>query len=138
MATFSPVEFAINFGNDTAIFVPFFLVHERLRRLERKMVLEVEGETPEWFMKLMRHEAAHAYSYAYQLYKKKKWQQTFGLASTDDQFDVKSLPRRRMEDEDKGLIYGPSSAEFLKAFNRGGAQWLSADCHRSCHFNSID
>ena len=56
---------------------------------------------------------------------------TFGLASADDQFDVKSLPRRRMEDEDKGLIYGPSSAEFLKAFNRGGAQWLSADCHRS-------
>ena len=56
---------------------------------------------------------------------------TFGLASADDQFDVKSLPRRRMEDEDKGLIYGPSSAEFLKAFNKGGAQWLSADCHRS-------
>ena len=56
---------------------------------------------------------------------------TFGLASTDDQFDVKSLPRRRMEDEDKGLIFGPSSNEFLKAFNKGGAQWLSADCHRS-------
>src|SRR6266511_232260 len=64
------------------IFVPFFLVHERLRKLERKTILEVEGETPEWFMKLMRHEAAHAYSYAYHLYKKKKWQQTFGLAST--------------------------------------------------------
>ena len=67
-----------------AIFVPFFLVHERLRRLERKMILEVEGETPEWFMKLIRHEAAHAYSYAYRLYKKKKWQQTFGLASTEE------------------------------------------------------
>ena len=67
-----------------AIFIPFFLVHERLRKLERKMVLEVEGETPDWFMRLMRHEAAHAYSYAYQLYKKKKWQQTFGLASTEE------------------------------------------------------
>src|SRR6266516_2654307 len=67
-----------------AIFVPFFLVHERLRRLERKMVLEVEGEAKEWFMRLMRHEAAHAYSYAYQLYKKKKWHQTFGLASTEE------------------------------------------------------
>lgn len=67
-----------------AIFVPFFLVHERLRKLERKMILEVEGETPDWFMRLMRHEAAHAYSYAYQLYKKKKWQQTFGLASTEE------------------------------------------------------
>jgi hypothetical protein len=67
-----------------AIFIPFFLVHERLRKLERKMILEVEGETPEWFMKLIRHEAAHAYSYAYQLYKRKKWQQTFGLASREE------------------------------------------------------
>jgi hypothetical protein len=67
-----------------AIFVPFFLVHERLRKLERKIILEVEGETAPWFMKLMRHEAAHAYSYAYQLYKRKKWQQTFGLASTEE------------------------------------------------------
>ena len=67
-----------------AIFIPFFLVHERLRKLERKMVLEVEGESPDWFMRLMRHEAAHAYSYAYQLYKKKKWQQTFGLASREE------------------------------------------------------
>ncbi len=66
------------------IFIPFFLVRERLRKLERAQMLEVEGETPEWFMRLMRHEAAHAYSYAYQLYKKRRWQQTFGLASTEE------------------------------------------------------
>jgi hypothetical protein len=67
-----------------AIFVPFFLLHDRLRRLERKMVLEVEGETPDWFMKLIRHEAGHAYSYAYRLYRRKKWQAHFGLASTEE------------------------------------------------------
>src|SRR5258707_8136768 len=67
-----------------AIFVPFFLVHDRLRALERTMMLEVEGETPEWFMKLMRHEAAHAYTYAYQLTRKKKWQQIFGPTSRED------------------------------------------------------
>ena len=66
-----------------AIFIPFFLVHDRLRALERSMMLEVEGETREWFMKLMRHEAAHAYSYAYQLQRKKKWQQTFGQTSDE-------------------------------------------------------
>lgn len=66
-----------------AIFVPFFLVHERLRKLEAKMMLEVEGDNPEWFMRLMRHEAAHAYAYAYQLYKKRKWQRVFGLTSTE-------------------------------------------------------
>ncbi|HVK59819.1 MAG TPA: hypothetical protein VM735_13620 [Candidatus Kapabacteria bacterium] len=67
-----------------AIFVPFYLVHERLRRLELRLILEVEGGTPEWFMKLIRHEAAHAYAYAYQLTRKKKWQQTFGKTSPDD------------------------------------------------------
>ncbi len=67
-----------------AIFIPFFLVQERLRKLERNMMLEVEGETPEWFMKLIRHEAAHAYAYAYQLYKKWKWQRTFGLTSMEE------------------------------------------------------
>jgi hypothetical protein len=67
-----------------AIFVPFFLTHERLRKLERAMMLEVEGENPEWFMRLMRHEAAHAYAYAYQLTRKKKWQRVFGKTSADD------------------------------------------------------
>jgi hypothetical protein len=67
-----------------AIFIPFFLTHDRLRELERNIILEVEGETPEWFMKLIRHEAAHAYAYAYQLFRKRKWQQTFGLSSTED------------------------------------------------------
>lgn len=67
-----------------AIFIPFFLLHDRLRKLERKMMLEVEGETPEWFMRLIRHEAAHAYAYAYQLHRKKKWQRVFGLSSTEE------------------------------------------------------
>jgi hypothetical protein len=71
-----------------AIFIPFFLTHERLRKLEKKVILEVEGETPEWFMKLIRHEAAHAYAYAYQLTRKKRWQQTFGKTSTEDTPDT--------------------------------------------------
>src|SRR5437867_8425829 len=33
-----------------AIFVPFFLVHDRWRALERRMMLEVEGGTTEWVM----------------------------------------------------------------------------------------
>ncbi len=67
-----------------AIFVPFFLTHDRLGQLERKIILEVEGETPEWFMKLIRHEAAHAYAYAYQFMRKRQWQRTFGKSSTDE------------------------------------------------------
>ena len=35
----------------SSIFVPFFLAHDRLRALEKKIILDVEGETDEWFMK---------------------------------------------------------------------------------------
>lgn len=67
-----------------AIFIPFFLVHDRLRQIEKKIILEVEGDTDEWFMKLIRHEAAHAYAYAYQVFKKRRWQRTFGKSSADE------------------------------------------------------
>lgn len=77
------------------IFIPFYLVHPRLRELEQKMILEVEGGTPEWFMQLMRHEAAHAYSYAYRLYRKRKWQETFGLASTEENDYYRPKPHSR-------------------------------------------
>jgi hypothetical protein len=67
-----------------AIFIPFYLVNDRLRNLERTMMLEVEGGTREWFMKLMRHEAAHAYSYAYEMQKKRRWQQWFGQTTDEE------------------------------------------------------
>src|SRR5207244_621778 len=47
-----------------AIFIPFFLVHNRLRGLERSMMLEVEGGTKGWVMQMMRSEAAQGYSHA--------------------------------------------------------------------------
>jgi hypothetical protein len=67
-----------------AIFIPFFLAHDRLRKLERKLILEVEGESPEWFMRLIRHEAAHAYFFAYQLQRKRKWREVFGQSSNEE------------------------------------------------------
>jgi hypothetical protein len=54
----------------------------------------------------------------------------YEVASADE-FNPKALPKRVMEDEEKGLIYEPNSREFREAFNRSRAQWLSADCHRS-------
>src|SRR5438874_12124675 len=71
-----------------AVFVPFFLVHDRLRVLERTMMLEVEGGTKEWFLKLIRHEAAHAYNYAYQIPRKKRWRHVFGRTSREETPDT--------------------------------------------------
>ena len=61
--------------------IPFYLAHPRLIALEKKMMLEAEGETPDWCMKLLRHECGHALSYAYNLHKKKSWQAVFGSSS---------------------------------------------------------
>jgi len=63
------------------IAIPFFLAHPRLRKLEEEFMLEVEGGTQEWCVKLMRHEAAHALLNAYALNRRRDWQQVFGPSS---------------------------------------------------------
>src|SRR3712207_2183137 len=42
------------------IAVPFYLAHPRLVELERSQMLEVEGGTHDWCMRILRHEAGHA------------------------------------------------------------------------------
>ena len=107
-----------------AIFVPFFLVHDRLRALERTMMLEVEGGTAEWFMKLMRHEAAHAYAYAYQLARKKKWRQIFGRTSreeTPDSYRPRPFSRSYVVNLDDWYAQSHSDEDFAETF----AVWLT-------------
>lgn len=63
--------------------IPFFLAHPALIKLEKKMMLEVEGSTHSWCMMLLRHETGHALNYAYKLYRRKKWQNIFGKMSKE-------------------------------------------------------
>lgn len=65
-----------------AIGIPFYLVHPRLVQLERKMMLEVEGGTDIWCMKLLRHETGHALNHAYKFYRKTRWKQLFGSVNS--------------------------------------------------------
>jgi hypothetical protein len=58
--------------------IPFYLAHPRLAHLERTQMLEVEGGTPEWCMKILRHEAGHAIDNAYKLRQRRRRQQIFG------------------------------------------------------------
>ena len=67
--------------DEPVIGIPFYLAHPRLVELEKKMMLEAEGETESWCMKLLRHEAGHAISYAYQLHKKRNWKTVFGSST---------------------------------------------------------
>jgi hypothetical protein len=58
--------------------IPFYLAHPRLERLERSQMLEVEGGTHEWCMKILRHEAGHAIDNAYRLRTRLRRQRVFG------------------------------------------------------------
>jgi len=58
--------------------IPFFLAHPRLRRLELESVMEVEGGTRDWCMRLLRHETAHALLNAYRLQEYPDWRRLFG------------------------------------------------------------
>ncbi len=63
--------------------IPFFLAHSALIKLEKKMMLDAEGGTRSWCMKLLRHESGHAINYAYKLYRRKKWRDIFGKFSQE-------------------------------------------------------
>ena len=57
--------------------IPFYLADPRLTRIEGELSgIDVEGE-PE-IMMYLRHEAGHAFHYAYQLYLQPEWRELFG------------------------------------------------------------
>lgn len=66
-----------------AIAIPFHLAHPRLKSLELHQMLEVEGGTPEWFQKLLRHECGHAIDHAYRLSSREDWRRVFGSPETE-------------------------------------------------------
>lgn len=63
---------------EPVIGIPFFLADPKLTKLEKKMMLEAEGNNRNWCMKLLRHEAGHALNYAYKLYRRQSWRKIFG------------------------------------------------------------
>lgn len=66
--------------NIPGVAIPFYLAHPRLARLERAMMLEVEGGTRAECVKLLRHEFGHAVQHAFALHRRKSWRDVFGSA----------------------------------------------------------
>jgi hypothetical protein len=56
--------------------VPFYLVNRQLSQIEKEIAENLE--TPEESMMYLRHEAGHAYNYAYKLYEDEEWHLIFG------------------------------------------------------------
>lgn len=111
--------------NEPVIGIPFYLAHPVLIKLERKMMLEAEGDTKAWCMKLLRHEAGHAICYAYQLNKKRSWQKMFGSSTQDygDTYRYQPYSKRFVRHLDGFYAQYHPDEDFVETF----AVWLTPE-----------
>ena len=79
-------------SGEPVIGVPFYLADPKLAKLERSMNdLETERE----IMMYLRHEAGHAFNYAYRLYTTPEWRELFGPFNRRYRDDYKPVPFSR-------------------------------------------
>jgi len=105
------------------IAIPFYLGHPRLLKLEKKIMLEAEGESYKECMKILRHEAGHAVDNAFRLYRKKKFREIFGSYSQKypDEYRPKPNSRRFVLHLDSWYAQAHPAEDFAETF----AVWLT-------------
>ncbi|MEE2636955.1 MAG: putative zinc-binding metallopeptidase [Acidobacteriota bacterium] len=104
------------------IAIPFYLAHPRLARLELNQLLEVEGGTRTWCLRILRHEAGHAIDNAFRLQLRRRRQQLFGLSSTPypEYYTPKPHSRRFVLHLDAWYAQSHPDEDFAETF----AVWL--------------
>lgn len=109
------------------IAVPFYLAHPRLAKLEMHQMLDVEGGTPEWCMRILRHEAGHAVENAYRLRRLRRRQQVFGRSSDPYPKYYSPRPYSRSFVRHLDVWYAQShpDEDFAETF----AVWLTPDAN---------
>jgi len=103
--------------------VPFHLTHPRLVRLERKHMLQVEGNTRSECLRLLRHEVGHAVQHAFALHRRPRWQQHFGRSSRayPDHYRPNPASRRFVLHLDYWYAQAHPDEDFAETF----AVWLT-------------
>lgn len=79
-------------SQEPVIGVPFYLADPKLQKLELEMN-DLEDERQ--IMMYMRHEAGHAFNYAYELYKTPEWRERFGSFRKPYRDNYKPVPFSR-------------------------------------------
>jgi len=105
--------------------IPFYLAHPRLARIELQYMLEVEGGTPEWCMRLLRHETGHAMENAYHLRRRRLRQALFGKSSESyrDYYVPRPYSRRFVVHLEQWYAQSHPDEDFAETF----AVWLAPD-----------
>ncbi|MFT7463564.1 MAG: hypothetical protein ACI9EF_001909 [Pseudohongiellaceae bacterium] len=106
------------------IAVPFYLAHPRLIRLERRLMLEVEGGPRDEFRRLLRHECGHAIQQAFRLQRRTRWRQHFGSSGEHYPESYRPDPRSRRFVQHLRMFYAQChpDEDFAETF----AVWLGA------------
>ena len=102
--------------------IPFYLAHPRLRRLERRMMGEVEGGARKWRMRILRHETGHAIDNAYRLRRRANFRRIFGHVSAPYPRDYSPRPNSDRHVLHLGHWYAQShpTEDFAETF----AVWM--------------
>ncbi len=109
-----------------AVSIPFYLAHPRLKRLEEKMMLEVEGGSADECMKLLRHETGHALEHAYAFRRTRPYRKVFGSPSSDydpDTYIPKPYSRKYVRHLPNWYAQSHPDEDFAETF----AVWLAPD-----------
>ena len=107
------------------IAIPFYLAHPRLKKLEERMMMEVEGGSETWCMRLLRHEMGHVLNHAYLMAKDKRWQKLFGPTSLEYSESYRARPYSRRFVRHLDDYYAQSHPE--EDFAETVAIWLTPD-----------
>jgi len=105
------------------IAIPFYLVHPRLAKLELNQMLEIEGGTPDWCLRILRHETGHAIENAYRLRRRRRRQQLFGKSSKPypDYYSPKPYSKSFVLHLDMWYAQSHPDEDFAETF----AVWLT-------------
>jgi hypothetical protein len=103
--------------------IPFYLAHRRLARLEESQMLEVEGGTRDWCLRLLRHEVGHAVSNAYRLPRLRRWREVFGKVTLPypQYYHPKPYSKKYVLHLDYWYAQAHPSEDFAETF----AVWLT-------------
>jgi hypothetical protein len=114
------------------IAVPFYLAHPRLEKLELAQMLEVEGGTPEWCLKILRHEVGHAIDNAYWLRRRRTRRRIFGDPHADypEYYTPKPYSKSFVQHLDHWYAQSHPDEDFAETF----AVWLDSQSDwRTCY-----
>jgi hypothetical protein len=104
------------------IAIPFYLAHPRLARLELAQMLEVEGGDPVSCLRILRHEAGHAFDNAYELRRRPTRRRLFGNPAIEypEYYTPKPYSKSFVQHLDHWYAQSHPDEDFAETF----AVWL--------------